>query len=68
MPAVIPVRIPEAEPIVALAVLLLLQVPPASVLLSVAVAPAHMVLLPLIAAAAGLTVMSVVVMQPEASV
>ena len=48
VPADTPVTIPDAEPIVATAGVLLLQVPPVVVLESVVVAPMHVVSVPVI--------------------
>jgi hypothetical protein len=47
--------------------LLLVHVPPVAVLISVVVAPAHTLLLPLIAAGAVFTVMVLVAEHPEAA-
>lgn len=49
-PVAKPAIIPEAEPIVTAEVLLLLHVPPVKELLSVAVAPWHILVVPAIAA------------------
>ena len=54
-PAATPVTTP-VEPIVARPVLLLLHVPPAVTSFNVVVAPAHNVIVPVIAAGKGLTV------------
>ncbi len=48
VPAATPVTIPDAEPIVATAGVLLLQVPPVVVLDNVVVAPMHVVSVPVI--------------------
>ena len=55
---------PELEPIVATAVLLLLQVPPPDASLSWVNIPAQLLNMPDIAAGKGLTVMVVVAVQP----
>ena len=62
-----PETIPELVPIVATMVLLLTHVPP-PVLERVVVEPAQTVAVPVIADGNGLTVTTVVVMQPVASV
>ena len=59
-----PETTPEAEPIVATAVLLLLQVPPVVSSAREAVAPTHTVELPVIADGTGLTVNAMVAIQP----
>ena len=64
VPAVTPVTIPVDEPIVAIPVLLLLQVPPVVALLIVTVPPIHTALPPVIAAGNGLTVTVLVVAHP----
>lgn len=53
LPAATPVMIPVAEPVVAMAVLLLLQEPPATVPLNVEAEPAHIVAAPEIVPADG---------------
>ena len=67
VPDVTPETIPELVPIVATLVLLLIHVPP-PVLESVVVEPAQTVAVPVIADGNGLTVTTVVVIQPVASV
>jgi hypothetical protein len=68
-PPATPVTIPLDEPTVALATVLLVHVPPASVLESAVVAPTHTVDVPVIAAGNGSTVTSVVAIQlPEPDV
>ena len=59
MPLATPVTIPDAVPIPAVPVLLLLQVPVPSV--SVAVDPAHIAAMPLIAGGTGFTVTVVLI-------
>jgi len=61
-------KTPLLVPIVATAVLLLLHAPPVVALLSVADAPAHTLVAPVMDGGEGLTVNAVVVMQPVASV
>ena len=56
VPADMPDTAPEGEPTVAIAVLLLLHVPPVVASPSVVVAPAQTLVVPVIAAGAGLTV------------
>jgi hypothetical protein len=63
-PAAIPVATPVVAPIVATVVLLLLQVPPVTTLLNVAVAPSHIEAEPVIAAVAELTVTPAVTRHP----
>ena len=63
LPADMPVTAPVPAITVATAVLLLLQVPPATVLLNVFAAPMHIPKVPVIGAVA-LTVMIFVAMQP----
>ena len=53
MPGVIPVTMPEDEPTVAMAGLLLTQVPPAVASVSVVVAPWHWWVMPVIADTVG---------------
>ncbi len=60
VPAVTPVRAAFDEPIVATAVVLLLQVPPAGVALSVVVIPIHVCVVPLITDGRAFTVTSFV--------
>ena len=62
VPAVLPVTIPEDEPIAALA-LLLLQVPPGVASLSKVVSRGHTVPVPVIASGNGLMVTMVVAIQ-----
>ena len=64
LPGEIPVTMPVALPTVAIAGLLLLHVPPVTVLLSVAVVPGHTLLFPVIVAGAGLTVTTMVLVTP----
>lgn len=54
MPGAMPVTIPDEEPIVAIKVCALLQVPPVSALASAVVAPGQTCCVPVIAAAAQL--------------
>ena len=63
VPADTPVTTPVPDPIVATAVLLLVQVPPPASL-SVVVSPAHTFVVPLIAAGSGFTDAAKVVLQP----
>lgn len=65
VPGLTPVTIPDEEPTVAMAVLLLLHVTPETVLLRVVVWPTQTVGLPVMAAGAALTVTSTVAEQPE---
>ena len=67
MPTNAPVTMPEELPAVATAVLLLLHVPPATVLCKAVVPPAHTVSEPVIGAT-GFTVMVVVIEQPPGDV
>ena len=60
VPAVMPDTIPVPAPIVATAVLLLLQVPPVLVVLRVVVCPTHALVLPVMAAGSGFTVATAV--------
>ena len=64
MPAPFPVTIPVAEPTVAIAELLLLQLPLPDMSLNVVVYPGHKSVAPVIAAGDGLTVTIVVLEQP----
>jgi hypothetical protein len=64
VPAPIPVTMPDAEPMVATPVLLLVHVPPPVVLLSVVIVPAQIPVAPVIAAAPVLMVTMVVAVQP----
>ena len=59
-----PVTIPVNEPIVATAVLLLVQVPPAAPSLSAVVAPTHACNIPVIAVGPEFTVTVVAAVQP----
>jgi len=68
VPASTPVAIPLLLPIVATAVVLLVQVPPVDVLLSVVVRPTQTLAVPEMDAGRGLTVSTVVVIQPVARV
>ena len=65
VPALTPVAIPVAEPIVALSVLALLQVPPPAAV-RVVVVPTHVDNVPPIVPADAVTVTSRVATQPEA--
>ena len=56
MPLVTPVNTPDEEPMVAVAVLLLLQLPPVVALPSVVVAPSHTGVDPVMADGEGFTV------------
>ena len=67
VPADTPVTVPEAEPMVATAVLVLLQVPPEVASLNVVVKPTHTVEVPEIAAGKGLTVTLVTARHPVLS-
>ncbi len=67
VPAATPVIIPLAEPIVACAVLLLLQTPPPVALVRVVVRPTQTDAVPAIAAGMGLTVTAAVTRQPVLS-
>jgi hypothetical protein len=64
VPAATPHAVPVELPMVATAVLLLLHVPPAVASLRVVQVPAHMVVVPMIAAGNGLTVATIVAVQP----
>jgi hypothetical protein len=64
VPAATPHAVPAELPMVATDVLLLLHVPPAVASLRVVQVPAHMVVVPMIAAGNGLTVATIVVVQP----
>jgi hypothetical protein len=64
VPASTPPTIPVEEPTVALAVVLLVHVPPVVELKSVVVPPAHTLSVPPIAAGRGFTVIDVVLWQP----
>jgi hypothetical protein len=71
VPMAIPLTTPLTAPMVPIVVKLLLQVPPAGLLLSVADAPAHTALAPLIVVGSGLmaiTALPIVVVQPAAVV
>jgi hypothetical protein len=61
VPAATPLTVPDPEPTVACAVLLLLQVPPAVPSLKVVVKPTHTLVVPVIAAGTGLTVIAEVI-------
>ena len=63
-----PDTMPEVEPMVASAGVLLVQVPPAVASVKVVVAPTHKVVEPAIAAGSGLTVTGVVTKQPVGNV
>ena len=64
-PAEIPSTKPVVEPIVAIVVLLLVQIPPDEVSFSKSVPPTHRLVSPVIGAGAGLIVTAVVIKQPE---
>jgi len=64
-PAVIAVATPVADPMVATPVELLVQVPPDTASVKVCVVPAHIGLVPGIAAGPGVTVSTLVVKQPD---
>lgn len=66
VPAAPPVTVPATT--VATVVLLLLHTPPVVVSVRAVVSPAHILLVPLIAAGLGFTVNEVVVIQPVGSV
>jgi len=68
LPAATPVTVPEEEPTVALVMSLLAHVPPLVRSLSVDVAPAHNVVVPVIDDGVPLTVKGSVVEQPEGNV
>lgn len=68
VPAVNPVTTPDAEPIVATLVLLLVHRPPIVPLLNVVVDPSHTVVLPEIATGVWFTVILIVAAHPDASV
>jgi hypothetical protein len=68
VPDDIPFTMPLAEPTVATALLLLLHVPPASVLERVAVGPSQTVLAPVIAAGVPVTVTVCIAGQPAPTV
>jgi hypothetical protein len=70
LPAATPLTIPVAEPIVAIEVLLLLQVPPEVALFNVVVLPVHTVAVPVMVPADGVlltvtTAVAVAVPQPD---
>src|SRR5436305_1140752 len=67
VPASTPATAPLREPMVALAAMLLVQVPPPA-LLKVVVAPVHTVVGPLMAPGNGLTVIVLVAVQPPLTV
>ena len=67
IPAATPVTTPVVAPTVAVDVAPLLQVPPGVISPKVVVAPTHMLVVPVIAAGDGLTVMGRVTVQPEPS-
>jgi len=68
VPARTPVTMPVLVPIVATALLLLLQLPPVVALLSVVVRPSQTLIVPVIEASGGSTVNVNVVIQPVAKV
>ena len=63
-----PVTTPVEGPIVAIAVVLLLQVPPPVASLKVVVKPAQTLVFPVIGDGSGLTVTTTIAVQPVASV
>lgn len=65
VPAVIPVAMPVDAPIVAMAVLPLLHVPPGVALLRVVVLPWQMVLVPVMAGGEASTVNVIELVQPD---
>jgi hypothetical protein len=66
VPAETPLTIPEPEPMVAMDVAVVLHAPPASASLSVVVAPAHNVAVPVIADGLGLIVIvALLAISPE---
>ena len=64
VPADIPVTVPVVAPTVAVPAALLLQVPPLVAQASVVVAPTHIVVMPVMAAGAGFTVIGFTAVQP----
>lgn len=66
VPIARPVATPEVRPIVAVAVLLLCQVPPVGNPISAVVPPSHIASVPIIDPGKGLTVMIFVARQPVA--
>ena len=68
VPAAIPVKTPDDEPMVATSVLLLVHVPPAGVLLTVVVRPTHTLKVPVIVVGSALTVIEDVAAQPLGNV
>ena len=67
IPAATPVTTPVVAPTVAVDVAPQLQVPPGVISPSVVVAPAHILVAPVIAAGDGLTVIGLVTVQPVPS-
>jgi len=67
-PSVMPVTVPDVEPMVATAVLLLLHTPPLVISVNVIVKPTHTLLVPPMAAGFGLTVKLVTAIQPVVNV
>jgi hypothetical protein len=68
VPGLTPVTNPVDEPMVATAVVPLIQVPPADASVNVIVAPTHTVVGPPIAAGSGLTVIAFTAKQPTPTV
>jgi hypothetical protein len=68
VPVDTPLTIPVVSPTVAIAVLPLLQVPPPVPSASVVVAPVHTVVMPVIPAGDGYTVIAIAIVQPVGSV
>ena len=64
VPVNIPVTMPEVEPIVATAGLLLVQVPPNTASLNTVVCPTHTPVLPMIGVGTGVTVIVLVAAHP----
>jgi hypothetical protein len=67
VPGESPTATPEAVPIVAIPILLLLHFPPPVISLKEVALPAHTAVMPVIAAGAGLTVIVLVTLQPVES-
>ena len=67
-PPAMPVTVPVVEPTVAIVALLLLHVPPVFGSLKVVVRPTQVLAVPVIAEGTGVTVITLVVMQPVLSV
>lgn len=68
VPGEIPVTMPVLKPIISIVGLLLLHIPPAVISLSVVDAPGHIVVLPVIVAGTGFTVIPDELLQPVGSV